>query len=194
MLNGAECSTSNNGLAQMLKHTQQDRSIQHGDRTFAGQPQAGPAGMRQHHQAGPNSDADAFFRQQQAASMPRGAASSAFDLQAMRNELNSAAPQFQPPNAGAAWASQMPRNGTPSNADMEAAFARRGPPARSMQPSAGSSAWAQQFGSSHHHQPASVRQMPGGDAGDSAAYASRPTMGSYGGMEWEWAAWVWAWE
>lgn len=189
MLNGAECSTSNNGLAQMLKHTQQDRSIQQGDRTFTGQPQTGSTGMRQQHQAGLNSDADAFFRQQQAASMPRGAASSAFDLQAMRNELNSAVPSFQHPNAGAAWASQMPRNATPSNADMEAAFARRGAPARSMQPPAGSSAWAQQFGSSQHQQPAAMHQRPVGDGSGSgsgsdpsAAYASRPIMGSYGGM------------
>ncbi|SJX62730.1 related to PEX5-peroxisomal targeting signal receptor [Sporisorium reilianum f. sp. reilianum] len=184
MLNGAECSTSNNGLAQMLKHTQQDRSIQHGDRTFAGQPQMAPAGMRQQHQLGPNSDAEAFFRQQQGANMPAGAASSALDLQAMRNELNNSVPSFQRPNAGAAWANQMPRTGTPSSADMEAAFARRGAPARSMQPPPGSSAWAQQFGSSQHQQPASMRQMPGGDAGGSpgAAYASRPMMGSYGGM------------
>ncbi|EST05643.1 Tetratricopeptide repeat [Kalmanozyma brasiliensis GHG001] len=181
MLNGAECSTSNNGLAQMLKHTQQDRSIQHGDRTFAGQPQMGPAGMRQQHQAGPNSDAEAFFRQQQGASMP-GAASSAFDLQAMRNELNNSMPSFQRPNSGAAWANQMPRTGTPSGADMEAAFARGGAPARSMQAPAGSSAWAQQFGSSQHQQPASMRQMPGADgSGSSGAYASRPMMGSYGG-------------
>ena len=180
MLNGAECSTSNNGLAQMLKHTQQDRSIQHGDRTFAGQPQMGPAGMRQQHHAAPNSDAEAFFRQQQGASMP-GAASSAFDLQAMRNELNSTMPAFQRPNAGAAWANQMPRTGTPSSADMEAAFARGGAPARTMQPPAGSSAWAQQFGSSQHHSPA-MQQMPGGDgSGSSAAYASRPMMGSYAG-------------
>ncbi|SPO25607.1 related to PEX5 - peroxisomal targeting signal receptor [Ustilago trichophora] len=181
MLNGAECSTSNNGLAQMLKHTQQDRSIQHGDRTFAGQPQMGPAGMRHQHHARPNSDAEAFFRQQQGASMP-ATASSAFDLQAMRNELNSAMPTFQRPNAGTAWANQMPRTGTPSSADMEAAFARGGAPARSMQPPAGSSAWAQQFGSPQHQQPA-MQQMPGGDgSGSSGAYASRPMMGSYAGM------------
>ncbi|SAM81853.1 related to PEX5-peroxisomal targeting signal receptor [Ustilago bromivora] len=181
MLNGTECSTGNNGLAQMLKHTQQDRSIQHGDRTFAGQPQMGPAGMRQQHQAGSNSDAEAFFRQQQGASVP-GASSSAFDLQAMRNELNSTMPAFQRPNAGAQWANQMPRTGTPSSADMEAAFARGGAPARQMQPPAGSSSWAQQFGSPQHQQP-TMQQMPGGDgSGSSGAYSSRPMMGSYGGM------------
>lgn len=181
MMSGAECSTSNNGLSQMLKHTQQDRSIQHGDRTFAGQPQMGPAGMRQQHQAGPNSDAEAFFRQQQGASLP-GAQSSAFDLQAMRNELNSTMAAFQRPTSGAAWANQMPRTGTPSSADMEAAFARGGIPARAMQPPAASSAWAQQFGSPQQQQP-SIHAMPGGDgSGSSAAYASRPMMGSYGGM------------
>ncbi|GAK64567.1 peroxisomal targeting signal-1 receptor [Moesziomyces antarcticus] len=176
MLNGAECSTSNNGLAQMLKHTSQDRSLQHGDRTTAGQPHMGPAGMRQQHHAGPNSDAEAFFRQQQGASLP-GTANSAFDMHAMRSELNTAMPAFQRPNAGAAWASQMPRNATPNSADMEAAFARGGAPPASSQ-------WANQFGSSRHQGPAMHHSMnaPGDGSGSSAAYASRPMMGSYGGM------------
>lgn len=182
MLNGAECSTSNNGLAQMLKHTQQDRSIQHGDRTFAGQPHTGPAGMRQHHSSGPNSDAEAFFRQQQATSIPGASASSAFDLQAMRNELNGAVPSFQRPNAGAAWANQMPRTGTPTSVDMEAAFARTNSPARTMQPPNGSSAWAQQFATPRHQQQ-TTHHMPNGDAsGSSGAYASRSMLNSYGGM------------
>ncbi|SNX84237.1 related to PEX5 - peroxisomal targeting signal receptor [Melanopsichium pennsylvanicum] len=180
MLNGAECSTSNNGLAQMLKHTQQDRSIQHGDRTFAGQSQMGSAGIRQQHAAGgPNPDAEAFFRQQQGAVAPAG--SSPFDLQAMRNELNSTLPAFQRPNAGVSWANQMPRTGTPSSADMEAAFARGGAPGRTMQHPAESSAWAQQFGS--QPPPAAMQQMRGGDGGGaSGAYASRTIIGSYGGM------------
>ncbi len=151
MLNGAECSTSNNGLAQMLKHTSQDRSLQHGDRTTAGQPHMSPAGMRQQHHAGPNSDAEAFFRQQQGASLP-GTANSAFDMHAMRSELNTAMPAFQRPNAGAAWASQMPRNATPNSADMEAAFARGGAPPASSQ-------WANQFGSSRHQGPAMHHSM-----------------------------------
>ncbi|KAN0063397.1 Peroxisomal membrane signal receptor PTS1 [Thecaphora frezii] len=184
MMGGAECSTSNNGLARMLKHTQADRSLQQGDRTTAGSPMQHGGGMR-HSNMGPtgvNHDAEAFFRQQQ-----HGHPGTAnFDMGSMRNELQGMANQFRPPPlpsmSSAGWADQMARAGPPSGAsssDMEAAFAR-GPAAR---PTAlGASNWGQQFASgggpsaqAHYPQPG-----PAHSEQPTSSY-SQPMMGGYSG-------------
>ena len=180
MLSGAECSTSNNGLAQMLKHTQQDRSLQQGDRTFAGQPMQSPTGMRQAGPAAGSQDAEAFFRQQQQMGRP-GAAN--FDMQAMRNELHSVANQFRPPqqagpaSAASSWADQMSRAGPPPGApaaDMEAAFARGAHPRSMHAGPAPANAWSQQFSAAGPPGHDQVHMEPNQSA-------SRPMMGGYGG-------------
>ncbi|PWZ02303.1 TPR-like protein [Testicularia cyperi] len=186
MMSGAECSTSNNGLSQILKHTQQDRSLQHGDRTFAGPARMGPAGMRQSNQPqGAGSDAEAFFRQQQQSAMP-GTASSAFDMHAMRSELNNFHPSpAAMSNAGASWANQMPRaGGGPGGADMEAAFARGANSRLQHGPGGGSggSAWAQQFGPSQHAHPDMIHARAGDDGSGGSAYASDRMRMMNGGM------------
>ncbi|EPQ26527.1 uncharacterized protein PFL1_05849 [Pseudozyma flocculosa PF-1] len=187
MMGGAECSTSNNGLAQMLKHTQQDRSLQHGDRTLNGSPMQQGGGMRHSNlgpQQGGSQDAEAFFRQQQQQGRP-GAAN--FDMGSLRNELHGVAAQFRPPQQGApssaGWADQMARAGPPpgaSSSDMEAAFALH----RQSQARPPPSNWGQQFAAgggpaaqAHQHQ---QHQQQGPEP--AASSYSRPMMGGmYGG-------------
>lgn len=96
MLSGAECSTSSNPLAQFMKHTEGDRSLQQ-DRVQGGS--GGPSGAGLRHLpsggmqmgnggSGGAAEAEAFFRQQQGGGGQPGAANATpFDFEAMRREM-----------------------------------------------------------------------------------------------------------
>lgn len=179
MLSGAECSTGNNGLSQLLKHTGGDKSLQQGDRTTAGPSGPSLSSMRQQPGgAGGPQDAEAFFRQQQAG--PHAFhGGGAFEFEQMKNEMNRmgndgwaeemarrsgapTGPQLIPPEV----LRQMGGSG-PGMAEMEAAFAR-------SQGGNQSQAWQQQFGSSP--------QQSSSPSGGHQSYTPRSGMYGMGGM------------
>lgn len=194
MLSGAECSTGNNALSQLLKHSSGDRSLQQGDRT-AGPSFQGQGSMRQGGSTGSGggAEAEAFFRQQQAQQRNFGQqqGGAAFEFELMKNEMNRLNGANTPNGGG--WAEEMARQGGqgpqtippevlrqmgvgnggggPSMADMEAIFTRGGGGGAEA-----GRAWRQQYGGyspQQHQATASDR-----DNGGAASYASRP--GAYG--------------
>lgn len=196
MLSGAECSTGNNALSQLLKHTGGDRSVQQGDRTTAGPSGAGSSmsGMRQQGNAGgpPPSDAEAFFRQQQQAAAFGGVGAGPFDFAQMKNEMGRMAGPGPQSNgwaqemaarsrAGGSAGPQMPPpemmrqmgGGDPGRAEMEAAFARGPGGADGAQ----AQAWQQHFASSPGPQASATA---GPQHSGQSAYSQRGG-GMYGG-------------
>lgn len=193
MLSGAECSTGNNALSQLLKHTGGDRSLQQGDRTTAGPSFQGPASIRQQGAAGPGAnDAEAFFRQQAQHGFQQGGGGGpggAFDFEQMKSEMNRLNPGGGPSNG---WADELARRsapgqgpqvlppemlrqlggGGPGMAEMEAAFAhgKAGPDSGQAQ------AWRQQF--PDYSGPASSAPAPNVNGASGATFV--PRMASYG--------------
>jgi peroxin-5 len=197
MLSGAECSTGNNALSQLLKHTGGDRSLQQGDRTTAGPSfqGVGPSSMRQMNGGGggAGNDAEAFFRQQQAQhafAQQQSGGAGAFDFEQMKGEMNRI-------NGGPnGWAEEMARRSAPGQgpnvlppemlrqlggsgpgmADMEAAFARN-----AAANDGAAQAWRQQF---PNYSPQASANIPAGHASsgnNSMPYSSRMAYGG-GGM------------
>lgn len=195
MLSGAECSTGNNALSQLMKHTGGDRSLQQGDRTTAGPSTfQGPSSMRQ--QQGPggagSSEAEAFFRQQQAQHQFAAQNGGAFDFEKMKGEMNRMQAGGPQPN----WADEMARQAGagqgpqmippevlrqmggsgPGMAEMEAAFSR----GQSMPgDSAQAQAWRQQFPG--YSGPSSAAPSVANGSGSASSYMSR-MHGMNGGM------------
>ena len=105
MLSGAECSASNNQLSQFLKHAQTDRSLQQdtmqGPTGLASRPafRTQPAGAR-----GGAPEMEAFLRGRDPASTP-------FDMQSMRAEMEAVRDLGVPAPAGGAhaWAQELHR-------------------------------------------------------------------------------------
>jgi peroxin-5 len=202
MLSGAECSTGNNALSQMLKHTNGDRSLQQGDRTNAGPSFQGPASIRQGVPNGNNPEAEAFFRQQQnqQRNFAQSQGGSAYDFEQMKNEMNRINEARSAAGGGGGsnvWADEMARlgihpgqgpqmippevlrqmgigsgGGGPNMSEMEAVYAGSGGGGAD---SAQAHAWRQQYGT---HTP--LQQQTSASRGDNggASYASRG--GSYG--------------
>lgn len=180
-LSAAECGASSNPLNQLLKQSQTDRSLQHGDRMQ--QQQGGPQSNAFRQSPGPGGaggeqlDAN-FMRHQQAQFGAGGAggASTAFDFQQMRKEMEMMRASGAPPPSSAAWANEMSARASPASA--------LGLNAR---PVAGGSAWGNQFQQQQHQQPMTAspsmaqQQLGPGPDSSSSSYMSRMAYGGFGG-------------
>ncbi|KDN39933.1 TPR-like protein [Tilletiaria anomala UBC 951] len=147
MLSGAECATGSSALNQLLKHTQDDRSLQQ-DRLQGGIGIAGPSGFRTARNGVPGGSgggAAEFWQQQQ---QPASSSGGTFDLGDMKHHMD--AMRFsRPPAAGVAVGI------TP--ADMNAAFKPPGaqssmPPLAAAQVSSTATGWHEQFQRHQQHQ------------------------------------------
>lgn len=179
-LSAAECGASSNPLNQLLKQTQNDRSLQHGDRMQQqqGGPQANAFRQAQGGLGGEQMDAN-FMRHQAQQLGGGGGAGPAFDFQTMRKEMEMMRASGAPPPSSAAWANEMSARASPGPGGMQ----HHAPPQMS-----GGSAWGNQFQQQHQQQPIGSpsmapqqQQQQQGPASSGSSYMNRLAYGGYGG-------------